>query len=617
MTSLVEYETNKYIKHSYHQQKYQEKHNLERFISIIKSSQFKDHKDYNQISNFFQPSIEIISKEILDDLNENGLKRKDRLEQFLNDLDNIVKSHKDILGDFDLKNIEYFTQSARINIMSKSSNLELAKGDITNLLQTYRVKEKSIIGYIISQMAELVSNNYTFSLFDFWYKDDNTVYQRNLAEQKIERYFALLLVLLMSKDITKEEVVKLFEKLCSYADYYSFISGDGIYFSREYPLDLENTSASLAEYRFQIMSIINNLTIKERFDRFVELLYEEKDCYYIFHILNTELNEVNEVKYGNVSYYNEHVRKSKGFRNHPELDESDKFGSGREVKAIIPFKTKRYFSNVSALKVKKIIENNTSLLKLFGHNHSNEKENYFKPSPSKMDVSYSHIVLDEDLYVLSSMSTVYDGDVAFRPNIIYDRIYTNEEYQKKLNSFMTYLNYKQVENNLTGNDYLVLQTLQKFQLSVEAASYSDLLLYTWNGFEYLTKGFKSEINKLEMIQEMVALVYKFIYSNNHYGRDLSDKKAISEINQRAKVLVIYGYTYRNKLVHSHLLEDSFMISISRGMNIIFKSFLSLMIDKIIVASDFDLSSVIDQLRSDLNKQMEELRIKNKTTMEQK
>lgn len=607
MGNLVVFDTNRHIKGSYHQQKYQEKRNLESFISIIQSSQFKDHKDYNQISNFFQPSIEIIAKEILDDLNENGLNRKDRLEQLLNDLKNIVSIYKDICGSFDLSNIEYFSKSIRKNIMSNPPNLELAKGDIANLLQAYRLKEKSIISHIIAQMAELVSKNYTFLLFDFWYQDDGAIDQRNVTEQKIEKYFDLLLVILMNKGITKQEIVKLFEKLCSFCNYSPFVNRDQIHFRCEYPLDLENTFETLAEFRFQIMNIVNNLTIKERFDRFMALLYEEKNCYYIFHILNTELNGSNEVEYGNVSYYNEQINKSKGFRSQPELNESDKFGSGREVKAIIPFKTKRYFSNMSALKVKKIIENNTSLLKLFVHNHSNEKENYFKPSPSKMDVSYSHIVLDEDLYVLSSMNTVYDGDVAFRSNIIYDSIYTNEEYQKKLNSFIAHLNYKQVENNLTGNDCLVLQSLQKFKLSVEATSYSDLLLYTWNGFEYLIKGFKDEINKLETIQDIVVLVYKFIYSNTHHRWDLTDKKAINEINQRAKRLVIYGYTYRNKLVHSHLSEDSFMISVSKGMNIIFKSFLSLMIDKIIVDPDFNMDDIVNQLNSDLQKQIAELK----------
>jgi hypothetical protein len=54
---LVEFETNKYIIGSFHQKKYQEKFNLDMFIDIIKNQKFKEHKDFNQISNFFQPSI--------------------------------------------------------------------------------------------------------------------------------------------------------------------------------------------------------------------------------------------------------------------------------------------------------------------------------------------------------------------------------------------------------------------------------------------------------------------------------------------------------------------------------------------------------------------------------
>lgn len=612
MYPLVEYETNKYIYNSYHQKKYQEKYNLDKFISLIKNSNFYEHKDYNQISKFFQPSIEIIVKEILDDLNDNGLDRKDdRLKIFLDDLKDTIEFYKSVLIDFDLKNIEYFYKSTRKNIMSNPSNLALAKGDIRNLLQEYQLIEKSIITNIIQQMTDLVSKNYTFVLFDFWFEDDDSVFKINLIQKRIEKYFSLLLRILMNKGITKEEIVELFVKLCSYSNFHQFISGDGIYFKCNYPIDLENNFGNLTEYRFQLMNIINNLTIKERFNRFIELLYEEKNCYYIFNILNTELdrsNSINEIQYGNIIYYNEQIFKSKGYRNNLEIDGKDKFRNEKEVKVIIPFKTKRYFSNISALKVKNIIENNISLLKLFNHNNSNEKDEFFKPSPSKMDVSYSHFILDEDFYIIGGLQTIYDGDFTFKVNYIYENIYTNDEYQKKLNKFLAHLNYKQIENTLTSNDELVLQSLKKLKLSLESHSYSDLLLHTWNGFEFLIKGFKDKKEKLKVIEELIILVYSFIYSNKHYKWDITDKDIRNQILRKAKRLVIYSYTYRNKLVHSHLLEDSLMISFAKGLNIIFKELLSLILDKIIIVSDFNMDDVINQLKSDLEKKI--MKIKN-------
>jgi len=295
------------------------------------------------------------------------------------------------MEDFDLSNIKCFYKSAKKNIMSNNVNIEIAKADIANLLQEYRLIEKSIITYIVQKMAVLVQKNFTFVLYHFWYQDDGTPYLNNITEAKIEKYFALLLVVLMNKNITKKEVVELFTKLCSYSNYYSYISNDGIYFDSKYPLDLENNYKNLSEYRFNIMNIVNNLTIEERFNRFIELLYEEKECYYIFEILNAEINSAHEVQYGNVSYYDETIFKSKGYRSIPGFDRKDSFRSEHEVKAIIPFKTNRYFSNISSLKVRKIIENNISFLKLFTNN-SSEKEKYFKPSPSKMHVSYSHFI---------------------------------------------------------------------------------------------------------------------------------------------------------------------------------------------------------------------------------
>ena len=53
------------------------------------------------------------------------------------------------------------------------------------------------------------------------------------------------------------------------------------------------------------------------------------------------------------------------------------------------------------------------------------------------------------------------------------------------------LNYKQIENTLTSNDELILQSLKKLKLSLESNSYSDLLLHTWNGFEFLAKSFNN------------------------------------------------------------------------------------------------------------------------------
>jgi len=162
---------------------------------------------------------------------------------------------------------------------------------------------------------------------------------------------------------------------------------------------------------------------------------------------------------------------------------------------------------------------------------------------------------------------------------------------------------------LTNNDYLILQSLEKYKQSAEAASYSDLLLYTWNGLEFISKAFSNKKNKLEIIQELVALVYSFIYINKYHKWDLKDKKAVSEINKRAERLVVYVYTYRNKLVHSHLIENSFMISLSKGINIVFKEILSLLIDKIILNNDFIIEDIMNQLKSDLYKNIDD--IKNK------
>ncbi len=600
MFPLVEYETNKYIHNSYHNKKYQDNFNLYKFLELIKNSEFKELREYNQVSNFFQPSIAIIAKEILDDLLENGFKRQPRLKIFLKDLEIILDLYEHTLKGFDLENIKLFYKSARNNIISNNANLELAKADMANLIQKYEAVEKNIIIFIIQEMAKLVSNNYSFILFDFHYKDDQSSSLNNITEIKIKEYFTLLLIILMNKNITKEEIVSLFTKLCSYGCDYRFLTKkDKRFFICEYPLDLDNIYSNLGEYYYHKMNIVNNLTIEKRFDRFSELLHEEKDCYYIFQILNTKLQTLDEITYGNITYYNEKIFKSNGFRNHT-AEGKDSFRNKNETKAIIPFKTKRYFSNISSLKVKRIIENNLVFFKLFNY-PSKEKEKYFQPSPSKIFVSYSHFVLDENFYTLNTSSTIYDGDFTLQKNELLSND-ENKEFQQKLNSYLNYLNARQIKNELSDNDYFILRLLEKYKLAIESVSYSDILIHTWNGLEFLTKPF-SHSNQIQTIQDLLELIYSLIYTNEHHRWDMTKKDTHLLIKNRAEHLVVYAYTYRNKLTHYHLEEDCLMISVTKGLNIMFREFLIAIVDKVLSSPDINIVNIISQLNNDLNKRI--------------
>ncbi len=612
--ALVEFETNKYIHGSYHHAKFQEAYNLEIFLSMLSSSSFKEHKEFNEISDFFQPSIEIIAKEILDDLNENRLKRKEpRLSLFLDDLEKTIKLYRFVLEDIDLTDLELLYKSARKHIMSSNSNFKLATADIINLLQQYQLLEKTIIENILKNLSKLVERNYSYILGEFWY-DDEISSKINIKEEEIDQYIKLLYIILMNKNITKKEIVGLFEKLTSIECDYWNCKTDNKYisfFKYEFPIELDNVFESKSEYYYRIARYIDSLTIADRFNRFIELLNEEKECFYVFEILNTELSKNDEVNFGGITYYNEKISKSKGSRFSIKYKDSlrlkDHFGNKdtKQVKAIIPYKTKRYFSNISALKVRDIIENNISFFKLI-HRGTDEKSDYFRPNSPKMDVSYSYIILDEEYYFLSSHFTAYDGEKTFHKNTIVQGIFTNDELNKKLDLLIKHLNYKQVENTLTANDILLLQSLSKYKQSIESTNFSDLLLSSWNGIELFAGAIQKD-NKLKVIEELIALVYSFIYTNDCYKWDLSNKKLINEIDNRAKHLIVYAYMYRNKIVHSHLIENSFMISISRGINIIFRQLLILLVGKIVLNTDFELTKIVDQLKSDLNKNIEKLK----------
>ena len=68
--------------------------------------------------------------------------------------------------------IRSIKKSIRKNVMSKDSDVNLAKANTLNLIQEYQLIEKSIITKIINEISKLVQKNFIFVLFDFWYDDD-------------------------------------------------------------------------------------------------------------------------------------------------------------------------------------------------------------------------------------------------------------------------------------------------------------------------------------------------------------------------------------------------------------------------------------------------------------
>lgn len=58
--------------------------------------------------------------------------------------------------DFDFNIVEYYYKSIRKNVMSKDSDVNLAKANTLNLIQEYQLIEKSIITKIINEISKLV-----------------------------------------------------------------------------------------------------------------------------------------------------------------------------------------------------------------------------------------------------------------------------------------------------------------------------------------------------------------------------------------------------------------------------------------------------------------------------
>jgi len=607
--SLVEFETNKFIHNSYHHKKYIDNYNMDRFIFLVNSTNFKEHKDFNEISNFFPLSPEILSKAISEELEENGYKK--RLEVFFEDLKLSLKMIKCVLPELDIVTLfSYVNQSKRYSLSKSERDLTSARAAMQNFMIEYQSVEKAILDVLMQNLSALVEGNSDFLFGEHYYNLDE--HYDNINAQNIKKYLSLLYMILLSKNITKKEIVDIFKKLMSDIRYIK--CKEKSHFLCNYPHDLDYDSYKYAGYYyFDVYQHMESLKIEDRFYKFLDLFYQEIECYYIFHILNSELHESDEITFGDITYYNEKVHKAKRWKTDKVVsdDDREKFGNGGHVKAILQYKTKKYFSNVSFLEARKVVENNISLLKLFGNRNLKENVELFKPDVSPMDVSYSYYILDENHYMLGSRHTVYDGNFSFEKNIIYDGFFEDKTYEEQLNVFIKQINHKQKENYLTQIDLLILQVLSKFQKSVESSNFTDVLLNTWNAFEFLTRAFNvssgqnlTNQQKIEKIIDFIELIYSFVYINEHHRWDLTNSKAKTIIKQRANRLVTYAYFYRNQIVHGHLIENPFMISVTRGFNIFLAHLLSLIMKKIVFNSDCGMDDIFKQLQSDLEKQIE-------------
>jgi len=610
--ALVDFDTNVYIHNSYHHKKSTNRYNIGRFLSIIRNSRFKKHKEFNEISNHFPISIEVLCRDIINELEDNSFQK--RLEVFFKDLDIIIKDIETIVSLIDIASLRIYLNLAKRYSFSNPKNVPLAKANIVNLLTSYQRLEKDIITEVMTQLATLVESNYKLLFGQYWY--DDGLNRSNITEDKISNVFSLLYGILLSKNITQKEILDVFDKLMSDVTYHRIYNKPLLFYcSYPHPVDY-NSFENKEDYYVEVSQFMDNLCIGDRFNKFVDLFYEETKCHYVVQILNTELSESNEITYGNITYYNEKVYKSKGYRN-PEIkiEHKDSFSKHEEVKAILQHKTKRYFPNVTFLEARSIIENNIILMKLLGNRHLRENTEYFKPDISKMDVSYSYFALDEDFFSIGGTLTIYDGDNNLDVNTIYPEFFNDQLHLSKFDDYIKHINYKQKESNLTQSDLSILQALNKFKKSVESNNFTDVLQNTWNAFEFLTRSFSTsdgkKLNnneKVDKVINFVELIYSQIYMNEHYRWNLTESKYQNLIKKKSNRLVIYAYFYRNRIIHDYLVETSFMISISRGLNIILANFLNLLIQKIIINTNSTVEEVFMLMQSDLEQEIEKLKV---------
>ncbi|WP_150464922.1 hypothetical protein [Francisella sp. SYW-2] len=575
----VNAETNKYLYGTPQNKLFQNQESLRYFSEVlINSKEFLELDKYNQITEFFTPTIDILAQELVDEFKERGLDNKDRLETILNDL----KYAREILQKEGLvrdTNIDFYEKSLRKYTLGKETkNTEMAIAQAKNLLREYLLEEPEIIKQVILKLAYNIENLSIFIGRKLYWKKD--------IENSVKANYQILLNLLQNKNISQKNINNLFRKICAYPEYFTNPQTQEKKFYCNYPHGIEKSSfASDENYQEAVINAVNNTTIQERFNKFLEMLEEEKDFYYIFDVFNLKFGResAGEVKFGEITYYDKDNAKEK-FDKLNYDNRKEKLDSKIKVKALVPFRVKTYFPEVSALRARDAVKTNLSFLKLM-YNRQQKDKTIFEPSNKSITVSYSYDILDSDYYKVGGYWTIDDSDNPMDNNLLHDNYYVKEEMNTKLNQFFSRLFDKQMKDELSSSEKIVVQIYEKLQKSIEAKSYSDMLFYTWNCLEFIASNIDKSKDKIEIVNEIVYTFVELLYlQSQRYIYD--EKSRRKECKQISKKIVTYAYLYRNKIAHSHLVENQLMIATTKGLHMALKEFLSLIFHKI--SNDIDL-----------------------------
>lgn len=590
----VNTETNKYLYGTPQNKKYKEQIAIEYFLSLIKNKSFKELNEYDQVTNFFQPSIDTVTKELIDELQENELKRKARIEQLIKDIESSIS----YLGQLIVGNIDitYYISSVRkYALQDGAKNKDLAIANAKNILEIYLANEARIIKEIVLKISELMGK-----YCQYVFVDDSLLFDQKVVDELKDSY-GVLLNILQNKNVTKKDLVKQFEKIFDnprYSRYSVKHCRQKLFY--KYPHDLiRGKYESKSDYEYRVIGHVRALTINDRLNRFLELLNDEKDYYYIFDILNVNFapKSSGEAKFGEIIYYDNRHVKSKGYKNKSNI--RDEFVKNACIKAMLPFKVNSLFPEMSALKARDVVKTNLHFMKLmFNRDNNTFLSNTLEPIFNKISVSLSYMVLDEDFYVKAFMHTVYDRNKSLQKDNLNNSYYVCDELNEKLNKFFSKIYHKQVSGELTTNEKTLIQVYEKMQKSLEAESYNDKLFYTWNAFEYIAKKIDGN-GWFKIIEDIVYIILELVYSQEYRYISHKCKESNEFWKDKSNRLITYAYLYRNKIAHSHLVENQFMISISRGLNFILRNFLSLVLNRIIADIDLSLKDLYFLVKSDI------------------
>ena len=364
-------------------------------------------------------------------------------------------------------------------------------------------------------------------------------------------------------------IKKLIENIFSL---YSFTPDGNIY--THYPHKTINTDEINGSYQEKLKEELDNLTIENRFDRFIEILQESpKDYYFVFYVKGLHL--LHKIEFSDVIFYNplNEPQINNQWRTH-EIFGKHGYEHGANAMTLVHCKEVNYGMKIALQKISEVCD----FLRLTS------------------DVQADFEVVHTEYIAFNSDKNNYISSVKCDNDFMFDYAVDSkkQDFLKLAELYITIFN----DNQISEKDKHTLKdTLRFYRKAFEANDYEEKLLNYWICLERiftslnisLTQHNETKFNKINQFVQTI-LLHRFIYQNGWRCFNMVNKLLLTKHGHRGKM--------QSELnLSNEIQEKSGLGERKAGTTIKLKDFISSISDIKNNCDNFVLIDILEELNS--------------------